>query len=440
MGLNSVLAMEGSYPPNELTEGKTPAPATADEAIDFLYAALKLASQEKPMVSANRGYDFASDGGYVLDTEASDCFKETVRYVMSDVGDGGSALSAALADGHDNIATAFGDPIENVVRMPVLYAEDVESFDVDYIYYNCSSCGENSAEPLDRCELCGSDLPYQMKYKDEYTVTLHLKTDDAEMIEKNFEPKSAEDALAAFGDSFKGVFEVEDIASEYTVLTVTYRVRRVTDQIVYLGYTKESDVTAAAAMQGDYASLGTENVRFGVITKDHFDFIWPSLVLSKHLMAVEPKGNDNLQATLTCDDPVNQTVTWSSSDESILTVDEEGYFKAGKQSGSAVITASFEFGGKTYFDECTVNVRYSVESMKMSKKNLKLGVGESAQLKATVSPKNSTVQTVTWYTEDESIASVDENGTVRANAPGTVTVYALSDDGYFKSSCTVTVR
>ena len=52
----------------------------------------------------------------------------------------------------------------------------------------------------------------------------------------------------------------------------------------------------------------------------------------------------------------------------------------------------------------------------------------------------STIQTVKWYSEDESIAAVDADGVVTAVAAGTVIVYALSDDGYFRSTCEVTVE
>ena len=83
----------------------------------------------------------------------------------------------------------------------------------------------------------------------------------------------------------------------------------------------------------------------------------------------------------------------------------------------------------------------------INKHKLKLSTGGTETLTARVASDNKgfalkkpTVQTVTWYTTDESVASVDENGTVTGVAPGTATVYALSDDGYYRSSCEVTVE
>ena len=120
--------------------------------------------------------------------------------------------------------------------------------------------------------------------------------------------------------------------------------------------------------------------------------------------------------------------------------DEDGYFKGTKETGDATVTASFEFNGKTYSDECLVHVRIPVENSKISSRKLTLSPGETHELKVTVGPKDATVKTVTWYTENESIATVDENGVVTAVSPGVATVYSLSDDGYYKSSCEVTVK
>ena len=57
-----------------------------------------------------------------------------------------------------------------------------------------------------------------------------------------------------------------------------------------------------------------------------------------------------------------------------------------------------------------------------------------------MSPKKATVQTVKWYSEDESIATVDANGVVTAVSSGEVKIYALSDDEFYKSTCEVRVK
>ncbi len=54
--------------------------------------------------------------------------------------------------------------------------------------------------------------------------------------------------------------------------------------------------------------------------------------------------------------------------------------------------------------------------------------GETLQLSATVAPSNATDKTVTWKSEDETIATVDENGLVTAIKTGTVTITAKAGE------------
>jgi len=55
--------------------------------------------------------------------------------------------------------------------------------------------------------------------------------------------------------------------------------------------------------------------------------------------------------------------------------------------------------------------------------------GMSINLSAKVIPESANVQTVTWYSSDPSIATVDENGTVTGVKRGAVRITALADDG-----------
>ena len=65
--------------------------------------------------------------------------------------------------------------------------------------------------------------------------------------------------------------------------------------------------------------------------------------------------------------------------------------------------------------------------------------GQTAQLTATVTPAGADDPSVKWTSADASIASVDENGLVTANAVGTTTITVTTTDGGFTASCTVNV-
>lgn len=69
-----------------------------------------------------------------------------------------------------------------------------------------------------------------------------------------------------------------------------------------------------------------------------------------------------------------------------------------------------------------------------------INVGETKTLTATVAPDNATDKTVSWSSEDETIATVAD-GVVTAVAAGTAIVTATANDGSgVKAQCTVTVK
>ena len=129
-----------------------------------------------------------------------------------------------------------------------------------------------------------------------------------------------------------------------------------------------------------------------------------------------------LSATVSPADATDRTVTWSSSNSSVATVSPSGEVTAAAV-GSANITASA--GGKSA--SCAVTVikpTVSVTSVTLDKERLDLTVGGTAKLTATVSPADATDKTVTWESSDATVATVDNDGNVKALKGGTSTVTA----------------
>lgn len=448
-GLNSVLAMEGAFPPSKLTESLTVLPDTVhssekeiaaftkDDMVNYLKKLTDAALTNEAAMSAGRGYDIDND---TLVTTRGGKFTDTLGFLADDIGSGDTALGKAMLGDFAGGSAAFGEDIGGILRLPDFGAEDIESFDIAYIYYQCPICGDTSDTPLDHCEDCGSTYPYNTQYRGDYNVTLHLVNSE-DILARNFAPRTDEEIMALLAEGMSGSFTVSKFEREYKELTVSFTVDRATDHLKYLSYAKKLGVALTADFEGGWEMLGSEDIGFDVTENDNFSFTWPGIELDLHEMVLEPKGTDNLIATLTCAEPTKMTVSWASSDPDTVKVDDEGYLKACKtDGGSTIITAEYEFNGRTYTDSCEVNVRYSVESTAMKKNKVKLAPGEEFALEVKFDPKNSTVQTLTWYTEDENVATVDENGVVTAVAKGETTVYSLSDDGYFKSSCKVTVE
>lgn len=426
-GLNSVLIMEGSFPPVVLTQGKTPEPKTPQEALAYLNRAVSEAQAAKPK--------FASDAWFSIDADSitatgEDAIKDTLLYVHDNFTD-------HLNESLEKQETDFSEDFSALLRVPELNASDIESFTCEYIYYKCASCGETSGEPQTSCEYCGSELPYEMQYRDDYTITYHLVVSD-QVLHNNYNIRTEDEIIAMLGDQYKDLLSLDSVEISCSSLTIRMQINRASDEIQSLVFEQKMPVRAV----GNWKELpeGAFEITADITETHRYTFTWPNLSLSAHSMDLEPKGTDHLLATLTFSSPSQENVVWTSSDESIVTVDDEGYLKASKKTGTATISAAYEFNGKTYTDTCDVNVKYDVESLSLNKRKVSLNVGNTFSLTAKVSPKKATIQTVTWYSEDESVAVVDENGNVTAVSPGTVVIYALSDDLYFKSSCEVTVK
>lgn len=134
------------------------------------------------------------------------------------------------------------------------------------------------------------------------------------------------------------------------------------------------------------------------------------------------------------------TLSWSSSDESIVSV-EDGTVTAVAE-GTADITVS---GGDNVSATCKVTVspeeevEIEAESITLSTASADMLIGESITLTATVLPENTTDKTVTWTSSESSIAGVDDNGTVTAVSAGTAVITATTVNGR-TAECTVTVQ
>lgn len=437
IGLDRVQSMEGTFPPNEIKEGLSKAPENADDAVEYLNRVIEKALNSNPSLSYDNYFSVDSDS---LKTDGSDTFNSALLFALGNFEDHISTVEES-----DAIVSSvkFGEDISSLLRVPDLKNMKAANFRCSYIYYSCPSCGETSDEQLSECEPCGSKREYFKKYRDEYEIELiSAEASDAkgQGIKENFEMRTEEEISALTDSVLKDAVKINETDIKYNQFKIIFKVNRLTDEITSLRYIKEMSVSSDAAFIGEYEEVGKKTVSFDITETDSFSFTWPALSLNVEKLVIEPKNSDNLLATLICEDPLSMDVTWTSSDESVATVDSEGYIYAAKKTGETVITASFEYLGKTYSDSCTVFVRVPVESMKMNKKSAELKVGETLSLEAKVSPSDATVKTVKWYSEDESIAAVDENGVVTAENKGEVIIYALSDDGYYRSTCEVTVE
>ena len=167
------------------------------------------------------------------------------------------------------------------------------------------------------------------------------------------------------------------------------------------------------------------------------------ITLDKTTASVEAGKSLTLTATVTPDNATDKTVTWTTSDRSVATVDSTGIV-IGIKAGTATITA--KAGEKTA--TCTVTVTaastepevVSVTGVTLDKTTATLDIDQSITLTATVAPENATNKAVTWASDKTDVATVDANGKVTAVAAGTANITVTTQDGGKTATCVVTVN
>lgn len=142
-----------------------------------------------------------------------------------------------------------------------------------------------------------------------------------------------------------------------------------------------------------------------------------------------------LQVKITPSDTTNKNVQWTSSNNSVATVDSNGVVIS-KNSGSTIITATTHNGLKTEF---FIEVETPVTNITLNSNEINLNLGGTFKLDATVNPSNASNKNIKWISANESIATVDQSGNVTADVAGTTYISAVSADGKVVATCTVNV-
>ncbi len=134
-----------------------------------------------------------------------------------------------------------------------------------------------------------------------------------------------------------------------------------------------------------------------------------------------------LAAALTPAKPFNAKLNWSSSDESVLTVDAKGTVKA-VGVGSATVTCTAADGSNTSA-QYKITVYQPVTKLTPSTKKLVILEKTSGTISVTALPEDATDKSVEWSSSDPSVAKVDQKGNVTAGKKGSAVITATAKDG-----------
>ncbi|MDE6084269.1 MAG: Ig-like domain-containing protein, partial [Muribaculaceae bacterium] len=175
------------------------------------------------------------------------------------------------------------------------------------------------------------------------------------------------------------------------------------------------------------------------------DYVYvSSITLSESNLSMEIGGSYVVTASVNPGDANNKELNWYSDNTNIVTVDNYGnIFAVGE--GTATITVSSTDGsGIVAYCYVTVDTPTPdfiyVSSISLSDSSKEMNVGDVHTLTAYVYPDEASNKSVSWYSDNETVATVDQNGIVTAMAEGTANIYATATDGSgAQTYCIVTV-
>ncbi|MDE6649416.1 MAG: Ig-like domain-containing protein [Muribaculaceae bacterium] len=254
------------------------------------------------------------------------------------------------------------------------------------------------------CEITITDIEVTKVELDQTAVT--LQEEETVTLKAKVSPKDATDQTVTWESSDEDVATVTDEGVVTAISAGTATITATSGKV---------SATCEVTVEAPFVAVET-------------------ITLDKTTAKVEEGKTVPLRADVRPVAATNRTVTWTSSDEAVATVDSKGIV-TGVKAGTAVITA--KAGEKTA--TCTVTVTakvIAVTGITLSQTEATIEEGKTATLTATVAPENATDKTVTWSSSNEAVATV-KDGVVTAVKPGTAVITAVAGDE--TAECTVTV-
>lgn len=159
-----------------------------------------------------------------------------------------------------------------------------------------------------------------------------------------------------------------------------------------------------------------------------------SITLNKTSLSLQVGKQATLTATVKPDNAADKTVTWSSSNTNVATVSSSGVVK-GVSAGTATITAKTS---NNLSATCTITVTPVSPTNISLPASKTIAVGGTVTLSPTITPSNATTS-LTWSSDDTSIATVTSSGKVKGINEGTARIRVNTSNG-LSDWCDVTVK
>ena len=180
------------------------------------------------------------------------------------------------------------------------------------------------------------------------------------------------------------------------------------------------------------ATVGTKTDTYDITVQE----IKLTAISMQETMTVHKGETDSLTVTYIPSNTTDDTmVTWSSSDESVVTVDGNGTVY-GKKVGAAIVTAKIG----SLSAQCVVTVDAPLKEIVPNSSKLELTKNQTSQITYRFNPEDTTDEkNVTFLSSDSSVVTVDTDGKVTAKKAGTATI-TLTGSNNISAVIEVTVK
>ena len=235
------------------------------------------------------------------------------------------------------------------------------------------------------------------------------------------------------------------ITGESFTLTATVEPAKTTDTVVWSSSNEAvatvSDGTVTAAKAGTTeitATAGNVKATCTVTVSDPVYKVTDIKLTATPSRRIAAGKKVKLKASIAPSNATDKSVTWTSSNKKVATVNAKGLVTFKKNAGGkkVTITATAKDGSKKFAKITLTCMKGSVKSIKLSGKTT-VKSGKTTKLKAKVSTKNGKAnKTVVWSSSNTKLATVDKNGKVKTvkGKKGTVKITAKATDGSGKKA------
>jgi uncharacterized protein YjdB len=145
-----------------------------------------------------------------------------------------------------------------------------------------------------------------------------------------------------------------------------------------------------------------------------------------------------IRAAVYPENAFDKTVNWTTTDQSIAKVDENGVVSLLKPGRVTIIATSRDNPSVTAM--CNLTIEIPVVTVALDESTKTMYVGQTARLTYTITPANASNNIVAWSSTNPSVVTVDARGLVAAKSVGSSVIMLKTSDGGKSVYCTITVK